>query len=94
METMKIRYAHKRLSGRLFLLKLETLSEIFPTRPLRLAKIRELVLELAVKGDWSERRTSDQDGATWREFVTKFDQRGCDSGAASSPPFEVPVKWP
>jgi hypothetical protein len=50
METMKICYAPKRLSGRLFLLKLETLSENFSDAPDAVAKIRELVLELAVKG--------------------------------------------
>ena len=77
-------------------MKLETFFEKFDQfadAPDAVAKMRELVLELAVKGALSERHASEQDDPPWREFVTKFDQRSCDSGTGTEPPFEIPDEW-
>jgi len=65
----------------------------FADAPDAVAKMRELVLELAVKGALSERHASDQDDPTWREFVTKFDQRSSDSDSDSQSLFEIPAEW-
>ncbi len=65
----------------------------FADAPDAVAKLRELVLELAVKGALSERHASDQDDAAWRDFVAKFDLRSCDSGTEPEPPFEIPTEW-
>ena len=59
-------------------MKLETFFEkfeMFADAPNAVAKMRELVLELAVKGALSERHASDKVYAGWREFVTKLDER-------------------
>ena len=77
-------------------MKLETFFEKFDQfadAPDAVAKMRELVLELAAKGALSERHASDQDDPAWREFVTKFDQRSCDSYTDAEPPFEIPAEW-
>ena len=77
-------------------MKLETFFEKFDQfadAPDAVAKMREMVLELAVKGALSDRHASDQDDPTWREFVTTFDQRGSDSDTDSQPPFEIPAAW-
>jgi len=77
-------------------MKLETFFQKFDQfadAPDAVAKMRELVLELAAKGALSERHASDQDDPAWREFVTKFDQRSCDSYTDAEPPFEIPAEW-
>jgi type I restriction enzyme, S subunit len=77
-------------------MKLETFFEKFDQfadAPDAVEKMRELVLELAVKGALSERHASDQDDPTWREFVKKIDQRSFDSDSDSQPPFEIPSAW-
>jgi type I restriction enzyme S subunit len=77
-------------------MKLETFFEKFDQfadAPDAVAKMRELVLELAVKGALSERHTSDQHDAAWREFVTKLDERSRDADTDSEPPFEIPTAW-
>ena len=65
----------------------------FADAPDAVAKMRELVLELAVKGALSERHSSDQDDAAWCEFTSKLDERTCDLDADSQPPFEIPAPW-
>jgi type I restriction enzyme S subunit len=77
-------------------MKLETFFEKFDQfadAPDAVEKMRELVLELAVQGALSERHSSDQDDAAWREFVTRFDQRSCESDTDAEPPFEIPDEW-
>ena len=77
-------------------MKLETFFEKFDQfadAPDAVEKMRELVLELAVKGALSERHASDQHDADWREFVTKLDQRSRDAVTDSEPPFEIPTAW-
>jgi type I restriction enzyme, S subunit len=65
----------------------------FADAPDAVAKMRELVLELAVRGVLSERHASDRDDSTWREFVTKMDEGDSNSSADSLPPFEIPATW-
>jgi type I restriction enzyme S subunit len=77
-------------------MKLETFFEKFEQfadAPDAVAKMRELVLELAVKGALSDRKTSDQEDTAWRNFVTKIDQRSCNSETDAEPPFEIPIDW-
>jgi type I restriction enzyme S subunit len=77
-------------------MNLETFFEkfhLFADAPDAVAKMRELVLELAVKGALSERHASDQNDAGWREFVTKLDERSRDVDTDSEPPFEIPTTW-
>ena len=77
-------------------MKLETFFEKFDQfadAPDAVEKMRELVLELAVKGALSERHASDQHDAAWREFVTKLDERSRDADTDSEPPFEIPTAW-
>ena len=65
----------------------------FADAPDAVAKMRELVLELAVKGALSERHASEQDDPAWREFIAKFDQRRSDSDIGTETPFEIPDEW-
>ena len=77
-------------------MKLETFFdkfEMFADAPKAVAKMRELVLELAVKGALSERHASDQVYAGWREFVTKLDEGCRDADTDLEPPFEIPTAW-
>jgi type I restriction enzyme S subunit len=67
--------------------------DLFADAPNAVAKMRELVLELAVKGALSERHASEQDDPAWREFIAKFDQRRSDSDIGTETPFEIPDEW-
>jgi type I restriction enzyme S subunit len=76
--------------------KLETFFEMFDQfadAPDSEAKMRELVLELAVRGALSERHASDQNESTWRELVAKIDQGPSNLNPDSQPPFEIPTAW-
>ena len=57
------------------------------------AKMRELVLELASKGALSERRASDHADSAWRKFTSEFDSRDERLDPGSSLPFEIPDAW-
>ena len=77
-------------------MKLKTFFEKFDQfadAPDAVEKMRELLLDLAVKGALSERHASDQHDAAWREFVTKLDERSRDADTDSEPPFEIPTAW-
>jgi type I restriction enzyme S subunit len=65
----------------------------FADAPDAVAKMRELVLELASKGALSERRASDQTDSAWREFTSEIDSRGGRLEPNSSAPFEIPDAW-
>lgn len=67
--------------------------DLFADAPNAVERMRELVLELAVKGALSERRASDLDDASWRDFVAKLDQRNRDSSFELERPFEIPAEW-
>ena len=67
--------------------------EQFADVPNAVAKMRELVLELAVSGVLSERFTSDQDDDAWRGFISEFDQRVYSYNPETLPPFEIPAAW-
>ena len=66
--------------------------ELFADAPDAVAKMRELVLELAVRGSLTEQEKSDQENEPWRHFLEEFDTRvyGYDPGP---PPFEIPDEW-
>lgn len=75
-------------------MKLETFFEkfeLFADAPGAVAKMRALVLELAVRGQLSERNPEDQNDPAWQVFLEKFDNRihGTDPG----PPFDIPNEW-
>lgn len=65
----------------------------FAEAPDAVAKLRELVLELAVRGCLSERRPKDQDEPAWRAFLGEFDSRIYESDPGPPPPFEIPEEW-
>ncbi len=67
--------------------------ELFADAPDAVAKMRELVLELAVRGKLSERRTADQDDPAWGEFTDELDHRVYGSDPGAPPPFEIPEEW-
>lgn len=78
-------------------MRIETFFEkfdLFADAPDAVAKMREFILELAVRGQLSERQAEDQDQATWRSFLAEFDSR-IDNGDRSQPlpPFDIPNEW-
>ena len=67
--------------------------DIFADAPDAVAKVRELVLELAMQGKLSERRISDQDDASWRAFISALDQIHDSHDPVPTSPFEIPTEW-
>jgi len=65
----------------------------FADAPDAVVKMRELVLELAVRGRLSERRASDHGNAAWHEFIEECDHRIYDYDPGPPPPFEIPNEW-
>lgn len=65
----------------------------FADAPDAVPKLRELVLELAIRGCLSERRPKDQDDSAWRTFIKAFDNRIYGSDPGPPPPFEIPEEW-
>ena len=65
----------------------------FAAAPNAVAKMRELVLELASKGALSVRRASDQTETSWRKFTNEFDNQRDRLERDSSLPFEIPNVW-
>ena len=53
--------------------------------------MRELILELAVRGRLSERRPADQDEPLWRAFLSNLKSSNPD--IADSAPFSIPGEW-
>jgi type I restriction enzyme, S subunit len=67
--------------------------DLFADAPDSVTKMRELMMELAVRGALSESNASAKDDPIWRELTTKI-CRGCsNTNADSLPPFEVPSAW-
>ena len=60
-------------------MNLETLFELFADAPDAVAKMRELVLELAVRGELSERRASDETDAAWLKLAEQLDAASRDT---------------
>jgi type I restriction enzyme S subunit len=76
--------------------KLETFFEkfdLFADTPGAVAKLRELVLELAVRGRLSEHRPGDHNDSTWRSFLEDFERRLYAKDPTPAPPFEIPDDW-
>ena len=62
----------------------------FADAPDAVAKMRELVLEMAVQGKLSEQRTADTKEHSWRQLAMQLD---ADSSPDIKPPFEIPRWW-
>ena len=67
--------------------------DLFADAPDAVAKMRELVLEMAVRGQLSERQAADQSEPAWRAFLNEFDSRIHGSDPRPQPPFEIPNEW-
>lgn len=67
--------------------------ERFADAPGAVAKMRELVLGLAVQGKLTERNSGDQEDADWQDFTQKFDGRIYSYDPGPPPPFEIPDEW-
>lgn len=67
--------------------------DLFADAPDAMAKMRELLLELAVRGQLSERKAADQADLAWQNFINEFDNRICGTDAGPLPPFDVPAEW-
>ncbi len=77
-------------------MKLETFFQkfdLFADAPDAVARMREVVLELAVRGQLSERMPTDQADPAWRAFIKEFDGRIYASDPGPPPPFDVPDEW-
>ncbi len=77
-------------------MKLETFFEKFDQfadAPDAVAKMRELVLELAVRGWLSERNSKDQADPGWCAFIREFDYRIYSYDPGPPPPFDIPEEW-
>lgn len=77
-------------------MKLETFFQkfdLFADTPDAVPRMRELVLELAVRGQLSERLPHDQEDPAWRAFINEFDSRTYASDPAAPSPFDVPNEW-
>jgi len=67
--------------------------EQFAGAPNAVEKMRELVLELAVRGLLTERNAKDQTDSAWVEFIEEFDHRVYSYDPNPPPPFEIPDEW-
>ncbi|MEO6994404.1 MAG: restriction endonuclease subunit S [Lacunisphaera sp.] len=63
---------------------------LFADAPDAVAKMRELVLELAVRGQLSERKVADQSDPAWRSFLSS---EISNPEISDSAPFTIPIAW-
>lgn len=64
--------------------------DLLADQPDAVAKMRELVLELAVHGKLVEQIPAEQNDSGWQQFLKSVGSR---SGKRESPPFEIPKSW-
>ncbi len=77
-------------------MKLETFFEKFDQfadAPDAVARLRALVLELAVRGRLSERRASDGTDSEWLNLLKTLDSRNSKSQLAHKAMFDIPGSW-
>jgi type I restriction enzyme S subunit len=77
-------------------MKLETFFEkfeLFADAPDAVTRMRALVLELAVRGQLSERNPEDQNDPAWQAFLEEFDNRIHGTDPGPPPPFDIPSEW-
>lgn len=67
--------------------------ELFADAPDAVAKMRELVLEMASQGKLSEQRGEDTEDPGWLELIHKLDADAESAIAGTKPPFEIPSAW-
>ena len=65
----------------------------FADAPDAVAKMRELVLELAVQGKLSEHRAADAKDPAWLKLAQQLDAESGASASDVEPPFEIPSWW-
>lgn len=65
----------------------------FADAPNAVAKMRELVLELAVRGKLSEQKSSDRNDASWRSLTERLDAASVGDGSVFEIPFDIPSSW-
>jgi type I restriction enzyme S subunit len=58
--------------------------------PDAVAKLRNFVLSLAVRGQLLPQNSEDEKPAKWKEFAVKFSQLNAQD---EEPPFELPKSW-
>lgn len=63
--------------------------DLFAELPNAVAKMRELILELAVRGWLTQRRGEDSLDGDWRDFVRSVTERP----GLQEPPFDIPSEW-
>ncbi|MBK6657360.1 MAG: restriction endonuclease subunit S [Proteobacteria bacterium] len=56
-------------------------------------RMRELLLELAVRGALSDRVSDDQNDKVWGEFLAEIEKRAPETLASREMPFEIPSAW-
>jgi type I restriction enzyme, S subunit len=77
-------------------MKLDTFFDKFDQladAPGGVAKMRELVLELAVRGKLSEHRVGDSEDTVWLTLTQQLDAETISNTAQFKPPFEIPNWW-
>ncbi len=67
--------------------------DLLAEAPDAVPRLREIILELAVRGRLSERRAEDQNDPAWRAFREEIDNRIYASDPGPPPPFDVPDEW-
>lgn len=67
--------------------------DLFADAPDAVAKMRELVLELAVQGKLSEQRDTDANDPAWLKLAEQLDAASDPSNPDIETPFEIPTWW-
>ncbi len=67
--------------------------ELLAEAPNGLAKIRDLILQLAVRGKLTHQVAVDQEDPTWQQFLTDFDTRPPRPDLEGMPPLDLPGSW-
>jgi type I restriction enzyme S subunit len=67
--------------------------ELFADVPDAVARMRDLVLELAVQGKLSEHRATDVNDPAWLKLIQQLDKESGAFVSDSEPPFEIPSWW-
>lgn len=67
--------------------------DLLADAPDSVARMRELVLELAVRGALSERLADDQNEEVWRDFLAQIEKRMSEPPVSSDTSFDIPSAW-
>lgn len=67
--------------------------ELFADAPDAVARMREVVLEMAVRGKLSEGRADDAGHPAWLELLQRLESDSDAAFSTTEPPFEIPQSW-